>query len=214
MFYKVQKKELDLLAAYYRKDGTQESSQRLKQIGIPILLIVIFGMAYGLFTLSNISKQNQIQNTKEETEILQLKIESMDQNPYRELTQLQEMYSSLTALDQSLSKLPQITQNKINGARRQLLSGMSLQSITYNQDTNQLTFFITSVDVLKIETYVTSLHKNSDFKDVHYSGYQQVSERTSIPTGQTDETTGQEMTTVQVDSYYTFAVDITLDGGE
>ena len=160
MFSKIQNKELDLLAAYNRKEGPSKSSKVVRLIAIPLSLIVFFGAIYIYVSgLSKIDKQN----------ILQL--------------------------------------------QKKLLSGMTLNSISYNQDSKEMTVSYTSSNVQNIEKYVTILRNSEDYAQITYTGYQQGSSTTSQGTGETNPLTGQEITTDTVVLYYNFSLVLTLNGG-
>ena len=188
MFSKIQNKELDLLAAYNRKEGPSKSSKVVRLIAIPLSLIV-----------SN--------------EELQLKIDSTDKEPYNELTVLQGTYSSLEAIDNYVSGLSKIDKQNILQLQKKLLSGMTLNSISYNQDSKEMTVSYTSSNVQNIEKYVTILRNSEDYAQITYTGYQQGSSTTSQGTGETNPLTGQEITTDTVVLYYNFSLVLTLNGG-
>ena len=53
MFSKIQNKELDLLAAYNRKEGPSKSSKVVRLIAIPLSLIVFFKIIIYQYSLTN-----------------------------------------------------------------------------------------------------------------------------------------------------------------
>lgn len=214
MFYKIQDKELDLLAAYNRKEGPSQLSTTMKLIGVPIGLIVIFAIVFLFLFMNNRSIQNKIDEVNLKNEEVQLKIDVTDKTPYNELTSLQGTYESLQAIDASLSNLPSLTKEKILGLKKNLLSGMSLKTISYSQESKQLNASFTSSNVQNIEKYITLLKTKDYYKDITYTGYQQSSQTSSQGTGQIDELTGLEITTNTVTLFYNFNITIAVDGGE
>ena len=183
MFSKIQNKELDLLAAYNRKEGPSKSSKVVRLIAIPLSLIVFFGAIYLYLFISNYHLQKQIDEVNLSNEELQLKIDSTDKEPYNELTVLQGTYSSLEAIDNYVSGLSKIDKQNILQLQKKLLSGMTL------------------------------LRNSEDYAQITYTGYQQGSSTTSQGTGETNPLTGQEITTDTVVLYYNFSLVLTLNGG-
>lgn len=213
MFSKIQNKELDLLAAYNRKEGPSKSSKVVRLIAIPLSLIVFFGAIYLYLFISNYHLQKQIDEVNLSNEELQLKIDSTDKEPYNELTVLQGTYSSLEAIDNYVSGLSKIDKQNILQLQKKLLSGMTLNSISYNQDSKEMTVSYTSSNVQNIEKYVTILRNSEDYAQITYTGYQQGSSTTSQGTGETNPLTGQEITTDTVVLYYNFSLVLTMNGG-
>lgn len=214
MFYKIENKELDLLAAYNRKDGPSPFLRILKLIGVPLGIIVfVLVVSVTLFILNN-NIQDDIDQVAIENQAIQKQIDSCDQKAYQELTTLEGTYQSVQQIDEYIISLPKITQNKINGLRRTLLDGMSIETITYNQANGQLTVSYISSNVRNIEKYVSVIKENNHYKNVSYKGYQQGSKTTQTYTGEYDPITGQPITNQTVVLYYTFSVTITISGGE
>ena len=58
--FRIQNKELDLLAAYNRKEGPSKSSKVLKYVSIPLGLFLIFAMAFIFIFVMNRTVQNKI----------------------------------------------------------------------------------------------------------------------------------------------------------
>ena len=202
MFSKIQNKELDLLAAYNRKEGPSKSSKVVRLIAIPLSLIVFFGAIYLYLFISNYHLQKQIDE-----------VNLSNKEPYNELTVLQGTYSSLEAIDNYVSGLSKIDKQNILQLQKKLLSGMTLNSISYNQDSKEMTVSYTSSNVQNIEKYVTILRNSEDYAQITYTGYQQGSSTTSQGTGETNPLTGQEITTDTVVLYYNFSLVLTLNGG-
>ena len=214
MFYKIENKELDLLAAYNRKEGPSQVEKYIKLFGIPVLLVVIVGGISGFLYMSNSHLQNKITDMKERNDILQLEIDTSDLDAYNELTALEGTFESVEKVDSYISNLPTITKNKIKDMQKALLAGMNIQSIAYTQTNGQVVLSCISSDVRNIEKYVTKLKNNSDFINVTYKGYQQTSQTKSVNTGEVDALTGLPITSQTTSIFYTFQVTITLGGGE
>lgn len=172
-----------------------------------------FGVIYLYLFISNYHLQKQIDEVNLSNEELQLKIDSTDKEPYNELTVLQGTYSSLEAIDNYVSGLSKIDKQNILQLQKKLLSGMTLNSISYNQDSKEMTVSYTSSNVQNIEKYVTILRNSEDYAQITYTGYQQDSSTTSKGTGETNPLTGQEITTDTVVLYYNFSLVLTLNGG-
>lgn len=213
MFSKIQNKELDLLAAYNRKDGPTKSSKIIKMLAVPIGLLVIFGLSFLYLFMINHNLENKINEVKLSNEEIQLKIDVTDKEPYFELNTLKGTFDSLQQIDNYVSNLPEITKNKILNLQKSLLSGMSINSIAYNQQTKQMTVSYTSSNVQNIEKYITALKNTNQYSDISYVGYQQGSSTSTQTTGETDPLTGEPVTTNTVNVFYNFNLVMTLDGG-
>ena len=110
--FRIQNKELDLLAAYNRKDGPSKSSKVLKYISIPLGLFLIFAMAFIFIFVMNRTVQNKIDDVQLLNEEIQLKIDATDKEPYYKLATLKATYSSLQSVDNTIASLPELTKNK------------------------------------------------------------------------------------------------------
>lgn len=214
MFYKIQNKELDLLAAYERKEGPSKISKILKMVGIPIGLVLIFTISFLFLFLGNKSIENQINDMNASNEEVQLKIDAIDKEPYYELSSLEGTYASLQTIDNYLSGLPHITAEKILTLKQSLLSGMSMHTLSYDQTNKVINASFSSSNVQNIEKYVSVLKTKTYYSNIVYTGYQQSSQSTTQGTGQIDELTGQEITTNEVVVSYNFNLVVTLEGGE
>lgn len=214
MFYKIQNKELDLLAAYERKEGPSKISKVLKMVGIPIGLVLIFTISFLFLFLGNKGIENQINDMNASNEEVQLKIDAIDKEPYYELSSLEGTYASLQTIDNYLSGLPHITAEKILTLKQSLLSGMSMHTLSYDQTNKVINASFSSSNVQNIEKYVSVLKTKTYYSNIVYTGYQQSSQSTTQGTGQIDELTGQEITTNEVVVSYNFNLVVTLEGGE
>lgn len=212
--FKVSNKKLDLLAAYYRKEGPSSFEKYIRIFGIPTVLIVVLLAFYGFMYFSNSSLEDKINEVKQDTQVIQDKIDNSDQSAYKELTTLQNTYDSIKKTDEYISKLPRITKRKIESLRDSLLSNMSIDSLTYEQTSGQVSMSCRSSNVRNIEKYITILKKNKLYSNIIYKGYQQTTQTNTIHTGQYDELTGQEITTQSSTSYYTFNVVVVIAGGK
>lgn len=211
--FKISNKKLDLLAAYNRKDGPSSFEKYIKIFGVPVVLVVLLLCFYGFMYFSNSSLEDKLNEVNKDTQMIQEKIDASDQTAYKELMTLQSTYESVKKTDEYISKLPRITKRKIESMRNSLLANMSIDSLTYEQTSGQVSLSCRSTNVRNIEKYVSILKKNKLYSKIIYKGYQQVNETYTIRTGQFDELTGQELTTQSSVSYYTFNVVITIAGG-
>ena len=214
MFYKIENKELDLLAAYHQKEGPSPFSKIMKSIGITLALFVLLMASYIVIFVMNNQLQSQVDDMKLENEALQLKIDSTDHEPYNQLTQLQSTYDSLERIDRYISQLPKVTRDKINVLQKKLLNGMKMTSIQYNQSNGQIVLGCTSTNVRNIEKYVSSIKEHAYYNQVSYKGYQKNTQTSQVTTGQIDPLTGVEITRENVSVFYSFTVTVTIDGGE
>ena len=214
MFYRIEKKELDLLAAYNRHDGPTPFELFLKRFGIPLLLIIVIAGLQGFLFFNNMKIENQIKEVKQENKTLQKKIAQCDQEAYGELTSLQETVAATKKIDNYISKLPRLTSTKIKGLTDELLPGMDILSLSYDQTSGIVTISGQSSKVGNIATYVETIKENTDYESVTYKGYQQVSNTYSTPTGTYDPVTGQEITTQSSSTYYTFTLSVVISGGQ
>lgn len=214
MFYKIENKELDLLAAYNRKEGSSKLEKYIKILGAPIILVFIIAMAWVFLFISNSQLQDKITDVKEKNDALQLQIDTSDLEAYNELIALEGTFDSIEKVDSYISNLPKITRGKIRDLQTTLLNGMRITSISYNQTNGQVSLNCISSNVQNIEKYVTVIKRNPDFINVTYKGYQQSSQTKSINTGAIDEITGLPITTQTTSIYYTFNLIVTLGGGE
>ncbi len=210
MSYKISKKELDLLAAYNRKDGSSQLSNTMKIMAVPMILVGIIAIAFGTIYLMKMDMTDKLNNAILDNEVIQLKIDSTDQKPYNELHSLESIYTSLEQLDNSLSGLPTLTKKSITYLKTDLLNGISLKTISFDRNTNLLTASLTSQNVQNIEKYVTTLKKHSEYTDVSYSGYQ-INESKSIDTTGLVDENGNPIIVEQAKVDYGFNVKISLD---
>lgn len=214
MFYKIENKKLDLLAAYHRKEGPSKAEKYMKMFGAPILLTLVIVGVWGFLYFSNSNLQNKITDMKEKNDALQLQIDTSDLDAYNELMTLEGTFDSIEKVDSYISNLPKITRNKIRDLQTTLLSGMEIKSISYTQENGQVSITCTSSNVRNIEKYVTELKKNPSFVNVTYKGYQQSSQTQTVDTGKVDLITGLPITSQTTSTYYTFHIVVTLGGGE
>jgi hypothetical protein len=127
---------------------------------------------------------------------------------------MQETNNAIKKIDAYIETLPEMTKDKINLLKTNLLSTMEIKTITYDQTSSQASVSYTSHSVTNIEKYVATIRKISSFKDIDYKGYQSVSNTIVTNTGEYDSETGQAITSSYTENYYTFSLTITIDGGE
>ncbi|MEG0592635.1 MAG: hypothetical protein RR512_04935 [Coprobacillus sp.] len=207
----IRNKQIDLLVAYNRSDEPSPLLKTFKIIAVPAILIVVFVSIFIVFTVMKMDKTNKINDAKAENEIIQLKIDATDKKPYEELQSLQTTFAALEELDKSLSTLPELTKQKILYIQKDLIAGISLSSLSFDQKSNLLTVSLASSNVQNIEKYVTKLKKHVEYSSVEYTGYQEsVSSSTNTGSGLLDGLLGN--ITEETVSSYGFQVKITLDG--
>lgn len=205
----IKNKQIDLLVAYNRSDEPSPLLKTFKIVAAPVILLLIFGSIFIVFTILKMDKTNMINDAKAENEIVQLKIDATDHAPYEELNSLQSTFSSIEELDKSLNSLSELTKEKILYIQKDLIGGVSLTSLTFDQKTNLFTASLSSLNVQNIEKYVTKLKKHVEYASVDYTGYQEVASTTSSGGGLLDGLLGE---TTETTVSYNFQVKITLDG--
>ena len=211
MANKIKNKHLDLLAAYNRKDGPSTVSKGFRLVVVPAVLVGVFVIFFAVMTFMTMGKNSELNTAKEDIEVVQLKIESTDKNPYEELQSLQSIYQSLESLDESLSNLSTLTKEKINYLKTDLLTGIELSSITFDRNSNLLTVNLKSSNVQNIEKYVTKLKTHAEYVDIAYTGYQKT-EASGVDTSGIVDENGNPLASIQTPAYYSFIVKITLEG--
>lgn len=214
MFYKIENKQLDLLAAYNRKEGPSSVEKYVKMFIAPVLLIIIIGASWTLLFLSNKNTQSKIDDINQQNQIIQSQIDASDLDAYQELTTLEGTFASLEQVDAYISALPRVTREKVRYLQTSLLNGMSIQSLSYNQETGVISASCQSVYVNNIEKYVSKIKTNPDYLNVSYKGYQQSTQTNTIDTGTVDPLTGLPVTTQSTSTYYTFSISVAIGGGE
>lgn len=211
--FRIQKKELDLLAAYNRKEGTSASSYILRYVSIPVGILVVFLGVFLFLYIGNHNIQGKIDDVNLLNEEIQLKIDATDQGPYNELTTLQGTYQSLEEIDNYIASLPIITQKQIMNLKNSLLGGMTMNSLGFTQETGQISVTYSSSNVQNIEKYISNLKTKYNMANISYNGYQQSTSSSTTSTGEVDPLTGQEITTTVQNTTYSFSLVITANGG-
>lgn len=214
MFYKIENKQLDLLAAYNRKEGPSLVEKYIKILIAPVLIVIVIGVSCTLLYLSNKNMQSKIDDIHQQNQMIQSQIDKSDLDAYQELTKLEGTFQSIEKVDAYISSLPIITREKVRFLQTSLLNGMSIQALNYNQETGQMSISYRSIYVNNIEKYVTRVKTNPDYSKVSYKGYQQSTQTNTIDTGTVDPLTGLPVTTQSTSTYYTFSLIIVIDGGE
>lgn len=212
MFYRIENKELDLLAAYNRKEGPKKSTKALKLAAVPVLTALLFGSGTFAVSLNNKLIQQNIDDVEISNQALRYDIEKCDAEAYNQLQILNAQYTALQQADVLIASLPKITQKKINDALSAMYSGMKLKALSFVQKEGKLSIHAESFYVTNIEKYVRDLKKNPAFLDVNYSGYSQISNTTSYSTGAVDPETGEEIMIDFTETSYSFIVTITIGG--
>lgn len=212
MFYRIENKELDLLAAYNRKEGPKKSAKALKLAAVPVLTALLFGSGTFAVSLNNKLIQQNIDDVEISNQALRYDIEKCDEEAYNQLQILNAQYTALQQADVLIASLPKITQKKINDALSAMYSGMKLKALSFVQKEGKLSIHAESFYVTNIEKYVRDLKKNPAFLDVNYSGYSQISNTTSYSTGAVDPETGEEIMIDFTETSYSFIVTITIGG--
>lgn len=207
----IRNKQIDLLVAYNRSDEPSPLLKTFKTIAVPAILIVVFASIFIGFTVMKMDITNKINDAKAENEIIQLKIDATDKKPYEELQSLQTTFASLEELDKSLSTLPELTKQKILYIQKDLITGVSLSSLSFDQKSNLLTVSLSSSNVQNIEKYVTKLKNHVEYSSVEYTGYQEgASSSNNTGSGLLDGLLGN--VSEETVTSYGFQVKITLDG--
>lgn len=194
MFYRIEKKKLNLLAAYNRKEGPSKYVMIGRLVVIPLLIVALFGGAYASIIKEYRVLQEQVDEVKLRNEALQEEIDQCNLSEYDRYVLLQKEYTELQQIDSYLEAQPSISKNTINQIITAMYSGMSMNSINCNQASKSISINAVSSNVRNIEQYVTKLKKLPGVSDVAYNGYTQ--------------STNSENKKVQ----YSFSIRITLGG--
>ncbi len=200
MFYNIKQKELDLLTAYNKDHNQHKKNPLQSKLVIPLAIVLVIAGVYSFVLFSNISLQRKVDNLLEENSQLDFQITSIDKEPYYELVALTETKEDIDLLNNYLTALPKMTSDKINAVYDSLATGMTIESVGYNQSSYTLNVGLTARDVTEAERYVTRLKTYSIFPMVSYTGY-------------TSSTSNNLVTNTQTYTYI-FNVSITLLGGE
>ena len=211
--FRIQNKELDLLAAYNRKEGPSKSSKVLKYVSIPLGLFLVFAMAFIFIFVMNRTVQNKIDDVQLLNEEIQLKIDATDKEPYYKLATLKATYSSLQSVDNTIASLPELTKKQVLTLKNSLLSNMTLNSLSFDQEAKTIAASFTSMNVQNIEKYISNLKTKYQMTNISYNGYQQTKKTNTVGTGEFDALIGREITTTSETTFYSFSIVILLDGG-
>lgn len=97
--------------------------------------------------------------------------------------------------------------------KNSLLSNMTLNSLSFDQEAKTIAASFTSMNVQNIEKYISNLKTKYQMTNISYNGYQQTKKTNTVGTGEFDALTGQEITTTSETTFYSFSIVILLDGG-
>lgn len=207
MFYKkvgsgLKNKELDLLEAYNRNDEPPKYESVIKLCIPPVIILLLFLIPFGFLTWNTMSTQNKINDTNAEIEKYNLAIAATDTSAYDKLSSFQNVLNSIKQLNDQIQGTPSIKADHITNIQKSLLSGMTLDLISYTRETHTISLSVSSSNVQLIEKCVKNLKKQEDFTTVNYSGYNESTSSSTTQTGEIDPLTGLPATsTVETSSY-------------
>lgn len=207
MFYRktgsgLKNKELDLLKAYGNVDEPSQYDGLLKILIPPVIILFVFLIPFGILSWNSHSIQNKINDINDDIEKYNLAIETTDRSAYDKLSTFQNTLTSIQQLNEQIQTLPSLHSQYVTNIQKSLLKGMTLESLSYNRVDYTLNILVSSLNVQQLEKYVKSLRQYSDFKSIHYTGYNEATTSTTTPTGEMDPFTGLPITnTVESTSY-------------
>lgn len=198
MFYQINKKELDLLAAYNRKEGPSSALKVVKVVIAPVVIVLVLCVSLFFINKKNDSIQALIDMMNVKNQALQYQLENSDMASYEESQKLQIQKEVLSKVNEQIKNYPQLSQQKIYLLYNLMYEGMDILSITFDQATGVISLNMESDYVTYIQPYIKALKNSPGISDVQYSGYnaKTSNESSSLP----------EVTT------YSFSLGVVLGG--
>ena len=197
-------KDIDLLKAYLIKSEPSKSTSLLKFILPPLLVLLVFLSIFAVnkFYVHNVN--SEIANLRDEIKTYNNKITVIGDADYNALIKLQEQTQKINDVISTLRTHPKLTSDLMGVFSDNLLSGMSIETITFED--GLINVDLKSNSVLNIETYVRSIRESGNYVNVEYVGYSVQDTTTTLPEMKDDKTT-----TVSTSSY-SFKITCTARG--
>lgn len=192
MFSNRKHKDIDLLKAYYMKSEPSKSMQLLKFILPPLLVTFVFVSVFAMnqFYIHNVN--NDITVVNQEIKEYNNKISVIGNEDYNRLVKLQEQSKKIQDVTTTLQTYPKLTSDLMNVFTNNLLNGMSVDTIKFEDGVIDVS--LQSSSVLNIETYVRSVRESGNFMSVDYKGYSVQETTNTSPSMENDKTTTSKST--------------------
>ncbi|WP_164120638.1 hypothetical protein [Sharpea azabuensis] len=207
---KLMNKKLNLLEAYEQSFIDPHRYDRIKKL-IPLMAIALVLLAF-FITMTVLTRRvdNETANVNDQIKTVQRAINQTDKGPYQKLDKMQKALSAIKSVDDSINSLIKFDKATLNDllstATRQ---GVTITSITFNQQENKLTIGCTTATATKVTSFVKALREDTNHYDnISYTGYsEQVTQ-----TASQDQANGEEnpQTVTQTTTTYNFQVSMKL----
>lgn len=205
MFQSHYKKDIDLLAAYKRKQKPSSLAPIVRIALLPLCLILLFTAVFTFYSLRISTINNDIDATDKKIESYQKKIKNTGSEAYDLYSYMKSQNNDITALINNIHSYPRMSTDVMMIFINNLLNGLSNKSIVYENGT--ITMNASATNVLTIENYVRKLRESGLFSMVDYKGYQS-SETSKTITSNENEVDDITLTTEE----YVFQVTCVMKG--
>ncbi len=197
-------KDIDLLKAYTTKSEPSKAVKMLKYLLPPLLVTLVFVTIFATNKLYVHNVNSEIDTMNEEITQYNNKITVLGTQDYDALVKIQEQKEKIETVISTLMTYPKLTSNLMNVFTNNLVNGMSIQTITFEDGVIKVD--LQSSSVLNIELYVRAIRASGNFAKVDYVGYT-AQESTSTSVSEKDnEQTKTAITT------YAFQITCTAKG--
>ena len=170
---KLMNKKLNLLEAYEQSFIDPHRYDRIKKL-IPLMAIALVLLAF-FITMTVLTRRvdNETANVNDQIKTVQRAINQTDKGPYQKLDKMQKALSAIKSVDDSINSLIKFDKATLNDllstATRQ---GVTITSITFNQQENKLTIGCTTATATKVTSFVKALREDTNHYDnISYTGY-------------------------------------------
>ena len=208
-------KDIDFLSVYKTKKKININSKTLLLIALPVLLILIFATSTLYLTITNRNLQKDVDTLQTQIEeALAATASNTNSDQQKGLSKLNEQLTNLQTITQTLSKYPQIDKGILETIDKSC-KNLTIDSISFNQETGDISLTVTASKVNGCEETVRTLRESGTFKTVDYNGYTQdggVSETTETVTDPTTGATTTQTVTNTTPITYKSSITCTLEG--
>lgn len=207
---KLMNKKLNLLEAYEQSFLDPHRYDRIKRL-IPLMVIALVLLAFFIsMTLLTRKVDNESEAINSQIKTVQRAINQTDKGPYQKLDKMQKALSAIKSVDDSINSLIKFDKatltNLISTASRQ---GVTITSITFNQQENKLTIGCSTATATKVTSFVKSLREDTKHYDnISYTGYSEQVTQTTSPDQINQNASTQPVT--QTTTTYNFQVSMKL----
>lgn len=208
MFDKLKKKDIDLLQAYNRKNGSTPYAKAMKLAILPLSVTLLYGSVFAWQSLEALSNNNELKENNNKISSYQQKINDMGSDDYKNYIDYQEKNATLSDVLGILHSYPDLNSGLMNVFTNNLAGGMSIKTFAY--DNGKFTVSLVTQNVVTIEEYVRVLRASGVFANVEYDGYQQ-GEQTLASSADLSANLNESAVKYTI---YNFQVICTLKGGK